>query len=208
MQACWKELVQPDPVLTGTREQKEEGRERAPCSSFVTALQQAAASLALQLPRVFPSLLVLSQWKDPFIFNREHACHVNTQFRRGLYILQHFLGLVTLRLFWSLKCLLRQIFIIVIFTVRAPPPVRRWPVARALECYKSVRPQSCSRTCCMISWNVLPFVFLFPHVWMLSPCPCIPWGGVEGLSVAQHGFESVSSAPESCRVTLNSTQAS
>lgn len=77
-------------------------------------------------------------------------------------------------------------------------------MAKAQECFKSARPESCNRICCMISRNPLPLVSLFPHVWKLSPCLCILGGG---LSMAQHGFESVSSAPENYRVMLSSNQA-
>lgn len=62
---------------------------------------------------------------------------------------------------------LRQIFIIVILTTR-----QRWSMAKARECFKSARPESCNRSCCMSSRNPLPLVSLFRPVWKLSPCPC------------------------------------
>jgi len=43
--------------------------ERTLGSSSATALQQTAAQVTLQLPRVFPFLLFFSSWKHPFMFN-------------------------------------------------------------------------------------------------------------------------------------------
>lgn len=111
-----------------------------------------------------------------------------------------FLGLMTLRLFRSLKCRSLWGKSSLWYLLQG----QSWSVAEVGECFRSARPESCNRACCVISRNPLPLVSLFPRVWKLSPCP---WILGEGLGMAQHGFESVSSAPESCGVTLSSTRA-
>lgn len=107
-----------------------------------------------------------------------------------MYMLQFLFGLMASGLFWSLKCLIL------------------WGISSSWQELRSATNQQDQSLATELvrSREILCLLCLFPHVWELLQCPCVLESVRSVLGMAQHGFESIGSVPESCRGTVSSPE--